>query len=111
MAYRVELTERAIADLEGIYRFIRVSDSEAAAVWFNGLERAIDSLGRAPERVGMALENPELRRLLYGKKPHVYRILFSIDEPAQRVVVLHIRHGARKSVALKRAALKRARKR
>jgi hypothetical protein len=31
--------------------------------------------------------------LLYGDKPHVYRILFSIE--GDIVFILHVRHGAR----------------
>lgn len=39
-----------------------------------------------------------LRHLLYGKKPHVYRVLYEIDEPQRTVWVLTIRHGARKNM-------------
>lgn len=35
----------------------------------------------------------EVRHLLYGHPPHVYRILFTIEGNA--VFVLHIRHGRR----------------
>ena len=38
----------------------------------------------------------EIRELLYGKRQHRYRILFTIRE--QAVVVLHIRHGAREHI-------------
>jgi hypothetical protein len=45
----------------------------------------------------MAPENDEfeeeIRQILYGKRQHRYRILFTIRE--QTVIVLHIRHGAR----------------
>jgi mRNA-degrading endonuclease RelE of RelBE toxin-antitoxin system len=33
--------------------------------------------------------------LLFGKKPNVYRVIFSIEESARVVRVVHIRHGAR----------------
>ena len=33
------------------------------------------------------------RHLLYGRLPHVYRILFTID--GSTVYILHIRHGSR----------------
>jgi hypothetical protein len=39
----------------------------------------------------------EVRRLLYGRKPHVYRILFTIE--ADMVVVVHIRHARRQPLA------------
>lgn len=35
----------------------------------------------------------EVRQLLYGHKPHVYRILFTVQ--GNVVYVLHIRHGRR----------------
>jgi hypothetical protein len=37
--------------------------------------------------------------LLYGRHPHVYRILFAIDGDV--VQVLHVRHGRRKPVRLR----------
>jgi hypothetical protein len=35
----------------------------------------------------------EVRHLLYGRKPHTYRVLFTIE--GSLVYVLHIRHGRR----------------
>jgi len=40
-------------------------------------------------------ENMNLRHLLYGGKPHVYRVIYRIQEKEKRIQVLHIRHGAR----------------
>lgn len=39
----------------------------------------------------------DVRQLLYGRKPHVHRILFTID--GEMVNILHIRHGRRKSLS------------
>ena len=39
-----------------------------------------------------------LRHLLYGKKPHVYRVLYEVEEQKQTVWVLTIRHGARQKI-------------
>jgi hypothetical protein len=36
----------------------------------------------------------EMRQLIYGQKPHLYRILFTIE--GETVQVLRIRHGRRK---------------
>ena len=38
----------------------------------------------------------KLWHLLYGKKPHVYRVIYEIDEQQQTVWVLKIRHAARR---------------
>lgn len=65
--------------------------------WYLALEEAIASLAEFPERCLVAPENSafpfEVRQLLYGHTPHVYRILFTIE--SKTVYVLHIRHGRR----------------
>ena len=98
MAYRVELTPRTKRDLIDIYERISVDDSVAAARWFNGLERAIDSLEQFPHRCPAAPEakmtKVELRNLLYGSRRDVYRVIYDIDESRKTVRVRAIRHGA-----------------
>jgi len=51
-------------------------------------------------------EKAQLRHLLYGHKPHVYRVISRVLEREKQVVVLHIRHGARQGL---RAAAPRRR--
>jgi mRNA-degrading endonuclease RelE of RelBE toxin-antitoxin system len=46
----------------------------------------------------LAGRNESWRHLLYGKKPHVYRVLYEVDEERQAVWVLTIRHGARRKL-------------
>jgi plasmid stabilization system protein ParE len=98
MASRVELTVRAARDLDYLYQQIRAVESLAAARWYNGLEEAIYTFERFPRRCPVAAEarraKRPLRHLLYGAKPHVYRVLYEIDEPHKAVRVLAIRHGA-----------------
>jgi toxin ParE1/3/4 len=96
MAYEVRLANRAINDLRHIYRTIEADTSQAADAWFRGLESAIFSLETHPPRGTVSPERPHLRHLLYGNKPHVYRILYSIDENQKVVYVAQIRHGARR---------------
>ena len=100
MTYRVELTDRAFCDLAILYEEKHAQESLAAARWFNGLEQAVDTLATFPRRCVVARESRRtrrnLRQLLYGKKPHVYRVIFEIDEPHKVVNVLTIRHGAMK---------------
>ena len=95
MIYRVELTARASRYLKRIYRRIDAVNSPQAFAWFNDLEMAILSLDRHPERCPMTPENRALRHLLFGNKPHVYRVIYVIDERAGVVNVVQIRHGAR----------------
>ncbi len=98
MAFRVELTARAQRDLAAIYEYIHAGSTKQAFLWFNGLEDAILSLENRPERGRMTRENSRLRQLLYGTKPHTYRIIYSIQRRSQVVLVVHIRHGARRDL-------------
>jgi toxin ParE1/3/4 len=61
----------------------------------HGLAEAIYSLERFPDRGPAVPESKKLRHLLFGKKPHVYRIIYAVDKRNRIVNVLHIRHGAR----------------
>ncbi len=96
MGFRVELTARALRDLNAIYQHIQGDSSPRAFAWFNGLEAVILSLEQHPERGPLTRESPRLRQLLYGNKPHIYRIIYSIQKRSLLVSVLHIRHGARR---------------
>jgi mRNA-degrading endonuclease RelE of RelBE toxin-antitoxin system len=95
MTYEVRLSPQAVSDLRHLYEEKQVETSHHAAVWFIGLETAVFSLESMPRRGVAAPEDQSLHHLLYGKKPHVYRIIYSIDEPLRRVNVAQIRHGAR----------------
>ena len=97
MAYVVNITVRAERDLTHLYEDINATDSAAARKWYLGLTGKILSLGRKPNRCPVTRENPQLRHLLFGRKPHVYRVIYRVIETAKRVDVLHIRHGARRS--------------
>ena len=98
MSYRVEFTARAARDLEDLYERIRAAESAAAFRWYNRLEEAINTLESFPRRCPAARESKKTRRplrnLLYGAKPHVYRVIYEIDESSRLVRVLTIRHGA-----------------
>lgn len=101
MDFRVELSDQAKGDIAAIYEWLRSQQAgDAGERWFVDLEKAIRSLSQLPSRCQLAAENPdapvELRQLLYGRKPHVYRILFAIEDDT--VQVLHIRHGRRRPV-------------
>ena len=98
MAYRVEVTDRARADLERLYAQIDASASPRARAWFQGLTKAINSLETLPERGTPLPDYSHLRQLLYGARRRVYRIVYVVDH--QVVTVLHIRHGAQDAMAL-----------
>jgi toxin ParE1/3/4 len=99
MAYRVEIARRAERDLEGLYLWVIERAPQQSARWFNGFERAIFSLDQHPKRCPVAAESFDpghpVRVLTYGRKPHAYRIFFTVDDDAEIVRVLHVRRGAR----------------
>lgn len=102
MVFRVKVTPKAHRDLDAILaRLIAEHAGETGLRWFRHLQDAVHSLSKLPDRCPLAIENKafpfEVRQLLYGRKPHVYRILFTIT--ADTVVILHIRHARRRPIA------------
>jgi hypothetical protein len=61
---------------------------ESGLRWFMALRDAIATLSEFPTRCSLAPENAmfpfEVRHLLYGRRPHVYRILFTIERQMVR---------------------------
>ena len=100
MAYRVEIARNAEADLEELYLWAVARAPQQGAGWFNGLEQAILSLDQHPMRCPVAPESIDpdhpVRVLSYGRKPHVYRVFFTVDDDAKVVRVVHVRRGARR---------------
>ena len=98
MAYLVNITPRAERDLAHLYRQINAEHSAAALKWYRGLKEAILSLEEHPDRCPITRKSDKLRHLLYGSKPHIYRVIYHVLEKQMRVEVLHIRHSARRKV-------------
>jgi plasmid stabilization system protein ParE len=99
MALRVKQTAQADGDLDRILEWLLAQKpGDTGLRWFERLREAIDSLSEMPERCMLAPENAEfpfeVRQLLYGHKPHQYRVLFTTQ--GDDVIVLHIRHGRRR---------------
>ena len=98
MTFRVETTAAAEQEADAILDWLLSQHAgEAGIRWFLALQDAIASLAEFPARCPLAPESTvfpfEVRHLLYGHPPHVYRILFTIEN--NTVYVLHIRHGRR----------------
>jgi plasmid stabilization system protein ParE len=101
MAFRVEITARAKGDVDVILRWLLSPQAgDAARRWFQGLTDAVASLSNFPGRCSLAPESAvvpfKVRQLTYGRKPRVYRVLFTIENDA--VIVHHTRHGRQKSL-------------
>lgn len=95
MAFRVELTRRALRDLTDLYETIRAGQSPPAARWFNDLERTILGLEDMPHMGMPTHEDTAIRQLIFGNKPHLYRVLYRLEDAARVVRILQIRHGRR----------------
>jgi mRNA-degrading endonuclease RelE of RelBE toxin-antitoxin system len=63
-----------------------------------GIKAAILSLEERPNRCQIIRKKHKLRRLLYGHKPHVYRVIYRVLEKQEQVEILTIRHGAKRKL-------------
>ena len=98
MAFLVEITPRAKRDLDAILTWLAEEQAgETGLRWFSRLREAIASLSEFPRRCPLAPEHKavpfEVRHLLFGNWPHVYRVLFTIED--EIVTILSVRHGRR----------------
>ena len=98
MRFTVIIQPRAAFDIRRAVAWLTKHVSPiSAARWQNRITKAVHTLGSNPQRCPEADEAAdlgfELRVLLSGRRPHVYRILFTID--ASTVNVLRILHAAR----------------
>ena len=98
MVYRVRLTPRAVEDIGRIYRRVVQEAQTPDQQWYNQLIDKLYSLVTYPERCkvmeGFSKPGRVVRKLLYGRKPHIYLIYFDIIEDVVRII--HIRHAARR---------------
>jgi plasmid stabilization system protein ParE len=102
MAFQVEITPIAEAQIEQAYCWYQERNPKFADHWFRGLMNAIATLQEKPQRCALSIENKifseEVRQLLYGKTRNVHRVLFTIR--GDRVHVLYIRHSAQAPLTL-----------
>jgi toxin ParE1/3/4 len=96
VAYVVNVTARAERDLAVLFDEVDAERSEAALSWYRGLKEAILSLEEHPNRCPVTRENVNLRHLLFGHRPHIYRVIFRVQEKRKEVEIVHIRHSARR---------------
>jgi plasmid stabilization system protein ParE len=96
MKFRVVVTGPAKRDIQAAHDWWAANrSSEQASRWYRGVNAAIKTLDRSPERCSRAIEGeliPQgVRQLLYGlgRKP-THRIVFAID--GDTVVVFRVRH-------------------
>ena len=101
MRFTVRYARRAVEDREAAYQwFVANYSSEYALRWLRGITEAIETLKREADRYPRAAEDERLSfdvfELLYGPKRNKHRVLFEIV--GEDVIVLHIRHSARREL-------------
>jgi plasmid stabilization system protein ParE len=98
MAYRFKFSARAAADVNRIIDRIAEMSPARAEKWYKGLLNRVATLKSFPKKCPVAPEGEpigvEVRELLYGKRPSIYRILFTISEDMIEIrAVWHGSHG------------------
>ncbi|MBA3484615.1 MAG: type II toxin-antitoxin system RelE/ParE family toxin [Pirellulales bacterium] len=98
MKFRIIIQPPAFDDLDETYVYLAKRYSpESAGAWHSGCIDAMQALVDQPQRHALARESAklgvEIRQMLYRRHRSVYRILFTIEQSAVRV--LCIRHAAR----------------
>lgn len=88
---KVEFSDTALHEIDGIRRWIARHDRERAISFVRELRASADGLSTMPLRFPLLDDSqlPGVRRLNHRG----YRILFTVE--AERVLVLHVHHGAR----------------
>lgn len=97
MALAVTIARKATWDILAIEKWLLPLGLHVVARWQKQLGRAFRELEDHPDRYAEAHETEkfgfDLRELLIGKRPHVYRVLFTVDENAVNVLrILYAAH-------------------
>lgn len=100
MIYQVRLQPAAVEDLDGAYQYAAQNAPTPAARWLKRFQTALQTLEHNPERCPLAPENAKSRRILrqylFGKRPHVFRVIYTIE--GNTVWVLRIRRAQRRTL-------------
>jgi addiction module RelE/StbE family toxin len=88
---KVRYTRKALAQLDQIYSYIEAHNPTAAKRVKARIERSIARLERHPHSC-RATEHPGIRVLPIVRYP--YLVFYSVDEGANEVHILRIRHSA-----------------
>jgi plasmid stabilization system protein ParE len=97
MKCRVIIQQLAENDLEEYYLWAARHAPETAARWLSRFHAELQTLDTNPQRCPLAPENGrisrEIRQLSFGRRPNIYRAIFTIDGDTVRV--LRIRRASR----------------
>jgi len=98
MRYRILLQRLATEDLDDATAWAAQHAPTTVARWLERFHAALQTLDANPQRCPLARENAkvevELRELHFGKRPNVFRVIFTID--GNTVRILRIRRAQRR---------------
>lgn len=101
MIYQVRLQPAAVEDLDVAYQYVAQNAAAPAARWPERFQTALQTLEHNPERCPLAPENFKsshiLRQYLFGKRPHVFRAIYTIE--GDTVWGLRIRRAQRRTLS------------
>jgi toxin ParE1/3/4 len=92
---RLRLTPQALADVEAVAAYLEVRNPLGARRVEAAIQDALVLIGRYPE-IG-PLGRQRVRRLALPRYP--YLIFYRVDERADTIAILAVRHAARKPVS------------
>lgn len=99
--YRVIVQRLARTDLKEAYDWAAKRAPQTAARWLDRFEQALQTLEQHPQRCPLARESKgvdvEVREFLFGKRPWVFRSLFTIDGDSVRI--LRVRRAQRRPLS------------
>lgn len=99
MAFSLEITDKALAEIDEALAFRAQRSVTTAVRWYLELMKAIRELPDNSQRWPLAPECewfPGIREMSFGKKRNLYRILFEIR--GDTIYVLRVRHVAQDSI-------------
>jgi hypothetical protein len=88
--HQVVVQRLAREDLGGAYAWVFRHAPDTAERWLLRFEESLLNLESYPERCPLARENQkvnrELREFHFGKRPYVFRVVFTIDGDVVRIL-------------------------
>ncbi len=90
MIFQVRLQTDAVEDLDAAYQYAASHAPDPAARWLARFQTALKTLEHNPERCPLAPESlkssRQLREFSFGKRPFVFRVIFTIDGDNVRIL-------------------------
>ncbi|MCA9435826.1 MAG: type II toxin-antitoxin system RelE/ParE family toxin [Candidatus Omnitrophica bacterium] len=97
MIYKVTIDRVAKSEIDESFRYILQDSRDRAIDWLTSLFDKIEALSEMPRRFGFAREDEfepeELRQFVHFS----HRVVYTVLDDTQEVIVLHVRHAARQN--------------